>query len=280
MTNRWTSWTAALLLGAPLFFEAQGLPPAPNGIAHVALRVSDLDAEVNFFGKLGFEKSFTDVGNNGRTMEVIIKVNDETYIQLYPITDSKQPVGFLHVSYEAPDLKALNARYVQAGVKPGPVQQDGVGDLWFNLVDPDGRPTEFTQYLSNSRQASDVGQHLGANRISDELMGFELPVKDMAASQKFYESLGFGADAGDTTTRLSLPGNPDMRIVLHPSRPGSQAQFLFPVDDARQISDELMKAGVRVERSPSYKLVFVYDIDGNAFVLLETGEHSPRHAKK
>lgn len=280
MKMRSLGWAAALIVGAPLFAQAQDMPAAvaPNGVAHIALRVSDLDAEVNFFGKLGFQKAFADAGSNGRNLQIIIKVNDRIFIQLYPQNDANRSLGFMHVSYEAQDVKGLNARYASAGLKPGPVKQDGAGDLWFSLLDPEGRTTEFTQYLANSRQASDAGQHLGQERISDELLGFQLPVKDIQASQKFYEALGFEAQAEGTTVRLGLPGNPETHIVLQPARPNSQPQFLFPIDDARKTADELQKAGLQVERSN--KLVFVRDRDGNEFVLLETGDHSPRHSKK
>jgi lactoylglutathione lyase len=284
MKMLWLGPAAALLLSTPLFARAQASPggassaaAAPNGVAHIAMRVSDLDAEVNFFGKLGFQKAFADVGNNGHTMEIIVKLNDEQFIQLYPKSDPKQVVGFMHVSYETQDAKALYARYAGAALKPTPVQQDGAGDLWFSLGDPEGHLTEFTQYLANSRQASDVGQHLGPDRVSDELLGFELPVTDIAASQKFYATLGFDVSAEGNSVRLSLPGNPDFRIVLRQAHEGSQPQFLFPIDDARKTADELQKAGVQVQRSN--KLVFVRDGDGNSFVLMETGDHSPRHAQ-
>lgn len=280
MKLRRIGWTAAaLLVGGPLFAQAQYSPAvAPNGLAHIALRVSNLDAEVNFFSKLGFQKAYTDVGSNGRTQQIIIKVNDEEFIQLYPQSDPKQPLGFMHVCYEAQDVKELNARYAAAGLKPGPVQQDGAGDLWFNLLDPEGRTTEFMQYLVNSRQAADAGKHLGQDRISDELLGFELPVKDIEAAQKFYVALGFEAKPDSTTVRLGLPGNPELHIVLQPARANSLPQFLFPIDDASMTADELQKAGLQVQRSN--KLVFVRDGDGNSFVLLETGDHSPRHARK
>jgi len=281
MSLKWMG-LAVPLVSWQLFAHAQGIPgaasaivAAPNGLAHIALRVSDLDAEVNFFGKLGFQKAFVDSGNNGRPLEIIVKVNDEEFIQLYP-ADPKQPLGFMHASYEAQDAKALNARAVSAGLKPTPVQQDGVGDLWFTVADPDGRPTEFTQYLASSRQASDSGQHLGSDRISDELLGIELPVKDIGAAQRFYAAVGFVVSTEGASVRLSLPGNPDFRIVLRQATANAQAQFLLPIDDARKTEDELQSAGVQVQRSN--KLVFVRDGDGNSFVLLETGDHSPRHA--
>jgi hypothetical protein len=75
--------------------------------------------------------------------------------------------------------------------------------------------------------------------------------------------------------RLSLPANPDLRIELHPVRTNDQVQILFPVDDAKRAADELHSAGLKVQRDK--KLVFLRDPDGNAIVLMEAGEHSPRH---
>ena len=271
--TRWTLFFAAILLCVPVITGAQPTPgPSVTGVAHIALRVSDLDAEVSFFNKLGYEKSFTDV-DRGKTLQVLIKINDRTFIQLYP-SDGKQPLGFMHVAYETQDAKGLNARYVAAALKPSAVHQDGAGDVWFNMPDPDGRTTEFMQYLPNSKQAADVGQHLTDQYVSNELMGFEMPVKEVAASENFYSALGFNTDADGSNVRLSLPSNPDVRIVLHPTRPGSQPQLLFPVDDAQKVAEWLTKKGLTVD--VQNKLLFLNDKDGNSFVLLETAEHNKK----
>lgn len=259
--------------------SAQSAPPPSasgelTGLAHIALRVSDLDREVNFFGKLGFEEAFTNV-DQGRILQVFIKVNDMQFIEVYPQADSTQPLGFLHACYESGDLKALYARYTAHGLRPTPVRLAGAGNLLFTMTDPQGHVVEFTQYMPDSRHMRDKGEHLGDRRVSDELLGFELPVNDVAAARKFYESLGFDGEPEGAGIRLSIPANPDLRIELHSARANDQPQFLFPIDDARRTADELHSAGLKVMREK--KLVFVRDPDGNAFVLLETGEHSPRH---
>jgi catechol 2,3-dioxygenase-like lactoylglutathione lyase family enzyme len=276
----WRGWMALLALGAgSLIAPAQApAPQSPDltGLAHVALRVSDLDAEVNFFGKMGFEEAFTNV-HDGHTLQVFIKVNDMQFIEVYPRTEANQPMGFLHACFESADLNKLRARYDAAGLRPTEVHTAAAGNLLFSLIGLDGRPIEFTQYMPDSRQMQDKGQHLGESRVADELLGFELPVKNLVAARRLYEKLGFDAQPEGAGVRLSIPANPDVRIELHPEKAGDQPQFLVPVDSAKRAAEQLHRAGLKVVRDK--KLVFLRDPDGNAFVLLETGqrEHHPRH---
>ncbi len=246
-------------------------PPLPGtgiiGIAHIAYRVSDLDRETAFLGKLGYEKSFA-MTSGSKTMEVFIKINDRQFIELYPQTDPSQPLGFMHVCYEAGDLNALEKYYDSEGLKPSPVRKAAAGNIISSMNDPDGRVTEFTQYMPGSRHTLDRGMHLGERRVSTELLGFELPVRDGAAEKEFYADLGFEAEMMNGNVRLSAPGAPDLHIELHPARPGSLPQLLFPVPDARKAAGELKDAGVRADRDN--KLLFVHDPDGNIFVFLET----------
>lgn len=275
----WRECVALLALGASsLAVKAQApAPQSPDltGLAHVALRVSDLDAEVNFFGKMGFEEAFTNVAD-GHTLQVFIKVNDMQFIEIYPRTEASQPLGFLHACYVSMDLNKLHARYEAAGLRPTEVRTAAAGNLLFSLLGPDSRTIEFTQYMPDSRQMQDRGQHLGDMRVSDELLGFELPVTDVMRAGRDFEKLGFDAEPDGANIRLSIPANPDVRIELHSEKTGGQPQFLFPVNDARRAADQLHHAGLKVVRDK--KLVFLHDPDGNAFVLLETGqrEHSRR----
>jgi catechol 2,3-dioxygenase-like lactoylglutathione lyase family enzyme len=239
-----------------------------NGIAHIAYRVSNLDREVAFLQKLGFEESFA-FGPNGKPTEVFVKINDRQFFEIYPQTSPSQPLGWMHVCYEVGDLSAfvpvLNAR----GLQPTPVKKAGAGNLISSLNDPDGRVTEFTQYMPGSRHTLDRGQHLGPNRVSSELLGFELPVTDLKAARRFYTDLGFDVDSSGRGLRLSLPGINDLRIELPQYRPGLKVQALFPVADAGKAASQLQAAGVNA--NVQRKLVFVQDPDGNSLVLLETG---------
>jgi catechol 2,3-dioxygenase-like lactoylglutathione lyase family enzyme len=258
-----------------LLGQAAAQPPAPGagitGIAHIAFRVSDLDREIAFLGKLGYEESFA-ITNAGKTMEVFVKINDRQFIELYPKTDASQPLGWMHVCFEAGDLNVLINYYKSTGLKAASVRKAAAGNLISSMNDPEGRVTEFTEYMPGSRHTLDRGQHLGVNRVSTELLGFDLPVNEGAAEKEFYTDLGFEAEETNGNVRLTTPGAPDLTLELRPAVSGARPQFLFPISDARKAADLLKDAGVKADRTG--KLVFVRDPDGNAFVFLETGsEH-------
>lgn len=270
MTKRWigaTLLTIACFGSHSLRAQTTAEKAEITGIANIAFRVSDLDREVAFLGKLGFEESFTNIAD-GKIERAFIKINDQQFIELYPQTDSKQPLGWVHVCYESDDLKALNAKYVAEGLKPTPAAMGVTGNLLFSLIDPDGREIHFAQYMPGSRHTLDRGQHLGAGRVSDQLIGLEESVNDLNKSKTFAASLGFDEENEGPNVRLSVPSNDDLTIVLRPAHVGDASQFLFPVEDARKAADVLRDAGLKVERHD--KLDFVRDPDGNTFVLMET----------
>ncbi|MGH9599751.1 MAG: VOC family protein [Terracidiphilus sp.] len=237
-----------------------------DGIAHVAYRVSNLDGEVAFFRKLGYEEAFTRT-RGGKTVQAFVKVNNRQFIEVYPRTDPRQPLGWMHVCYESADLNALHDALAAHGLDPTRVVKAGAGNLISHLTDPDGRTTEFTQYMPGSLHTLDRGKHLGADRVSDEMLGFELPVGDLARARQFYKQLGFDVENTNGGIRMTAPGAPDLRIEAHTARPGERAQMLFLVPNARQAADALHSRGLDAKRVKS--LVFVHDPDGNAFVFLE-----------
>jgi len=261
----------ALILACSATLVAQ--PPPPNqgivGIAHIAFRVSDLDREIAFLGKLGYQESFA-MTNAGKTTEAFIKINDHEFIELYPQTDRSQPLGWMHVCYEAGDLNALQHYYAGEGLNPTPVRKGAAGNLISSINDPEHGVTEFTQYMPGSRHTLDMGQHLGAGRISTELMGIDLPVRDGAAMKEFYTDLGFEAENTNGNVRLTAPGAPDLHMELRAATPGSAPEFLFPVPDAKKAFQAMEYAGVNAQRDGG--LVFAKDPDGNVFIFLSTGK--------
>ena len=136
-------WMAMLALACASSVVSIAQPPPPGsgiiGIANIAFRVSDLDREIAFLGKLGYEESFA-MTNAGKTMEVFVKINDRQFIELYPQSDPSQPLGWIHVCYEAGDLNALQRFYASAGLAPSPVQKAAAGNIISSLKDPEGRP--------------------------------------------------------------------------------------------------------------------------------------------
>jgi catechol 2,3-dioxygenase-like lactoylglutathione lyase family enzyme len=258
----------AIAFAVPITLFAQ--PPKPDagivGIAHVAFRVSDLDREIAFLGKLGYQESFA-INNGNRVAEVFVKINDRQFIELYPQANPPQPLGWMHACYEVGDLNSLYKFYDSVGLKLVSVRKAGAGNLISAINDPEGRVTEFTQYLPGSKHMNDQGQHIGMGRVSNQLMGFDLPVREGAADKEFYTDLGFEATVENGNVRLTAPAAPYVHIELHAWHPNAQPQFLFPVDDARRAEEQMRRAGLNPVRDD--KIVFVHDPDGNIFVFLE-----------
>jgi catechol 2,3-dioxygenase-like lactoylglutathione lyase family enzyme len=271
MKIQWISTLALAVFSAGALHSAAQAPQPTGqitGIAHIAYRVSNLDRELAFLKKLGFEQSFT-LNANGKTTEAFVKINDQQFFEIYPQTNPSQPLGWMHVCYEVGDLSAFIPVANARGLQFPPAVKAGAGNLISSLKDPDGRVTEFTQYMPGSRHTLDRGQHLGANRVSTELLGFELPVTDLKAARRFYTALGFDVEDTGNGLRLSVAGNNDLRIELPQYRPGLKVQALFPVADAQKAASQLQAAGVTANLHG--KLVFVQDPEGNSLVLLETG---------
>jgi len=251
-------------------------PPAPDagiiGIAHVAYRTSDLDREIAFLGKLGYQQSFAITGNNGKVLESFVKINDRQFIELYAQADPPQPVGWMHVCFEAGDLNALYTFLNTNGLKPSAVHKAGAGNLISAMNDAEGSVVELTQYMPGSRHTLDRGQHLGLNRASTRLIGFDLPSRELAAENQFYVELGFEAENAASSVHLTTPGAPDVHIALRPLKPGAKPQLLFAIADARQTEKQLKSSGVDAVRNGG--LVIVHDPDSNTFVFLEAGPGS------
>ena len=91
------------------------------GIAHVAIRVSDLIRARDFYQRLGFEQAFT-LSKDGKISEAFFKVNDHQFIEIHPQQDPSQPIGFMHVCFESTDLAELRQAYLARNLTPTPVQ--------------------------------------------------------------------------------------------------------------------------------------------------------------
>ncbi|HVT95863.1 MAG TPA: VOC family protein, partial [Acidobacteriaceae bacterium] len=267
-------------------------PPAtPNltGIAHVAIRVADLERARSFFHQLGFEEAFA-MDQGGKPTEAFFKINDRQFIELYPRRDASSAVGFMHVCFEAADLNAVHQDYVSHGLSPNQVRKAGAGNLLFTLQGPDqpGPPSdlrgaatqniEYTQYMPGSRHTLDRGQHLGPNRIADRIAGVGIPFADPAAAETFYiDKLSF-----ERSDRSLVPGYPTLAL---PSSPGQQIEFLpatvatpsalpfdiiFSVPNLRSTQKRLNSLGIAAMRHQ--KAVTIQDPDGDSIVFVEAHE--------
>jgi catechol 2,3-dioxygenase-like lactoylglutathione lyase family enzyme len=267
MKTRWISALALALFCAASFAQA----PAVSGIAHVAYRVGNLDKALDFYHKLGFEESFA-FTNPGRPAQVFVKINDRQFIEVYAQANPPQPLGWMHLCYESDSIESLNALYVAHGLNPPHVTKAGAGNLIFSLKDPDDRVTEFTQYMPGSRHTLDRGKHLGANRVSEQLIGISLPVPDLAAARQFYAAgLGFQVQQRKSGLHVSITGGAEPWIDLSPSKNGGKPEVVFQVRNAPSAARALRAQGVDITLSG--KRVLVHDPDGNILVFAEKRAH-------
>jgi Glyoxalase/Bleomycin resistance protein/Dioxygenase superfamily len=247
------------------------------GIAHVAIRVSDLTRSRFFYQKLGFEQAFT-LSKDGKTSEAFFKVNDHQFIELYPQLDPSQSIGFMHLCFESTDLAALHRAYLARSLTPTPVQHAGAGNLLFTMVGPEEQNIEYTQYMPGSLHSKDQGQHLGTERISKEIWGVGLRMEDPVAARTFYEQqMGFHESRNPLEPGLIpllLPGTSGQVVEI---TPGAD-QILLAVPSVRHAASQLNAANIAFEKHDS--MLTVQDPDGNRLVFLsvqsETGWRLPQ----
>lgn len=251
----------ALLCGSP---QLRAQSSNVTGIAHVAFRVHNLESERNFFRALGFEEAFV-LSRKGLPYEVFVKISDRQFIELYPSTTGSGTLGWMHACYESDDLHALYDADTARGLKLSRVVQAGAGNLLTVFHDPEGRVVEFTQYMPDSRHSNDRGLHLGSNRISTELVGIVIPVRDTSAAQQLYTGmLGFQPWPGVPQGRLRLGPSTDQWIALKPATANAKPVFYFRVDSVKDAEHQLRQRGLHPTRHG--RLIQLADPAGNRFV--------------
>jgi catechol 2,3-dioxygenase-like lactoylglutathione lyase family enzyme len=258
----WTLAAMSLVLGGLL--SAQTAPPPFNGIAHIALRVSDLTASREFYKRLGFAEAFA-LSKDGAVYESFIKINDRQFMELYPATSKDPQIGFLHLCFEGVDLNTIHDDYVGRGLTPTSVRKAGAGNLLFTLEGPEKQNIEYTQYMPGSMHSNDIGKNLGPDRIADTLVTVSLAMNDMAAAQQFYlKQLLFTVSAKNPML-LNLPGNSKQHVEIVSDALGHRSQILLSTPEMKKTV-----AHLKVEKIPATKAkgtLTITDPDGNLLMI-------------
>ena len=257
---------------------AQTVPPAappvrpsPNlvGIAHVAIRVHDLDASVNFYKKLGFVEAFA-LSRDGKVYEAFLKINDHQFLELYPATEKDPQAGFLHLCFEGDNLQAVHDYYVAEGLAPKDVKTAGAGNLLFTMPGPmtpaGPQNLEYTEYMPGSMHSKDFGKDLGPDRISERMFGVTVVTNDPVAAKAFYiDKLGFHT----MKLHLLLPSKQvGGEVFLEPVDPlGFKARVAFGIKSVPEAVAELKHRGVFFKEDRGGDLL-LHDPDGNELVLV------------
>jgi len=249
---------ACATAGSP---SAQGLA----GIAHVAFRVTDVERSRSFYGSLGFVQAF-EFADPGKPLVSYIKINDRQFIELYGRSDESQPIGLMHVCYEAANIEAVRREYVARGIVAPESRKARAGNLLFSINDPGGQMIEFTQYLPGSLHYNDRGKHGGERRISDRLLRVIVPANDAAVATNFYvEKLGFqevGRESGACAAGhvLRLPGESGEELGIDNATVVANPRVAFAVSDVARTTKDLRNRGFRVNLNT--RCASVMDPDG------------------
>jgi catechol 2,3-dioxygenase-like lactoylglutathione lyase family enzyme len=252
--------------------------PPLKGIAHIAIRVKDLPASVNFYQKLGFEQPFA--MNRGEVItQSFIKVNDRQYIEIYPVTERDTQIGFLHLCFEGGDLNPIHDYYVSEGLTPIAVRKAGAGNMLFTLKGPqqysEPQNIEYTEYMPGSRHSNDFGQHLGPDRVGDKMTVVALAMQDPVAARSFYVSkLGF-TPSNANPDRLDLPGGEsgEQVQIVPVSELGPRSSIVLTTPDLNKAEAQLKRQQVPYQRASAsasaqgktrtVDMISVTDPDGN-----------------
>ena len=124
-----------------------------RSLGHIALRVSDLDASVAFYNKIGFPEMLRLLNDKGLPWIVYHRINDDLYLELFP-GGAGDPVpagdrcGLMHLSVTVEDIDIAEAKLKEVGVSLMHPRKAGRGvdgnrGMW--IADPDGYQIEIME---------------------------------------------------------------------------------------------------------------------------------------
>jgi len=132
-------------------------PDAPipiRGLAHIGIRVHELERSVRFYELLGFTKTAGPIGPepvaildhpSGVEINLVLNAPGASEPNILMDVPDKHP-GFTHIALLCPDLQAAKARLASAGVglSGGPIRFSPQAQGMF-VRDPDGNVIELHQ---------------------------------------------------------------------------------------------------------------------------------------
>lgn len=255
-----------LLLSVALLARAQA-PERPRilGLAHVAFRVSDIEKSRAFYKDfLGFAEPFKLDNPDGSLSMTFIKINDHQYVELFPGLEPGAD-RLHHVALETDNAELMRVYLASRGVKvPDRVPKGRIGNLNFNITDPDGHTIEIVEYAPAGWSMRDKGKFLPDTRISDHMWHAGILVGNLPAAMHFYgDILGFhefwrGSSSGKTLSwvNMQVPDGGDyIEFMLYGTLPpgdkrGSEHHIALRVPD---MSAAQAKLQARTDRAGYFR---------------------------
>jgi len=134
--------------------EAKPSPIPISGLAHIGIRVHDLERSVRFYELLGFTKTIGPIGPepvaildhvSGLEINLVLNAPNATEPNILMDVPEKHP-GITHFALLCPDIMAAKERLEEAGIllSGGPIRF-GPGAQGIFVRDPDGNVVELHQ---------------------------------------------------------------------------------------------------------------------------------------
>ena len=129
-----------------------------SSIAHVAIRVKDIDRSLDFYvRKLGF-KEMMRLDRDGRLWLLYLRITDTQYLEIFPGGEGERAagqdaVGYNHMCFQVPDIEQTVRELDAMGVpmvRPMIKAIDGNWQTW--IEDPDGHRIELMQMAADGLQ--------------------------------------------------------------------------------------------------------------------------------
>ena len=181
-------------LGIGFLLNAQEAARPPiTGVAHIALYAKDVESSRQFYRDfLGYAEPFSLKNGDGSLALTFFKVNERQYIELFPEREAGSD-RLHHISIETTDAEQMRRYLAARGVAvPEKVNRVRIGNLAFNVKDPDGHTVEIVEYAPDSWTLREKGRHLPASRISERLLHLGILVGATESALEFYRDiLGF-----------------------------------------------------------------------------------------
>jgi lactoylglutathione lyase len=277
----------------PLHAADEPKRPAITGVSHIALFVHDVEKSRAFYKDfLGFDEPFFTTNKDGSLHLTWIKINDRQTIEVFPEKEAGTD-RLNHIALETDDALGLRAYLAARGVKvPARVDKGRIGNLNFNVSDPDGHTVEMVQYMPDGWTMREKGKFLPDTRISARLMHVGILVGELEPALKFYCGILGGSEfwrGAAKTNQLSwvnvkVPdGNDYVEFMLYstlpdPDKRGKQHHLCLEVPDVEKARATLTPRAARIAYSRPMEIATgvnrkrqlnLWDPDGTRIELME-----------
>ena len=267
---------SGFLLGLLLIWSPAVADELPLlGLAHVGIRVSDLDkARAFYHGIGGFEEAFDAKNPDGSVAAAYFKINDLQFIEVLPGLTPGQVVPMSHIAIRTDQINKLRQMIADRGLNPTEIALDPDGSLGFSISHLPGiilGDLEFVQYAPGSLADRTKGQFLGDHRTSTHLEHAGMPATDFDAAYHFYvTTLGFherwrrvAPDRSRVTIDHILMPGPSGDFVelsnfsgasapLTRGRAGTAAHFALEVPDVQVTMRTVLGLDSTLHRTPPH----------------------------